>query len=244
MSMAPKRQMVLDLIGWNLILLAFICFAYVATVQKVVGMEVIVPIIFVLGGIGFGFGTHCLTNDWHIDQRELSDGLLWFIIVFGAIMTVQVGVVSSLSHTPFNVRFDVMDLKVYGVLIAVAEEILFRGVILPWFSNMTPMGMYLGIPISAGSWTIFHLAVYGTNPTALLLVFMVGIVLGAIASMSPRVSTTRTTKSNQRLWVFMGAHALVNLIALGTINIFTLMLPVVLISILVIVWAMQRRGHA
>jgi membrane protease YdiL (CAAX protease family) len=159
-------------------------------------------------------------------------------------MTVQVGVVASLSKTPFNVHFDVMDLKVYGVLIAIAEEILFRGVILPWFSNMTPMGMYLGIPISAGSWTIFHLAVYGTNPVALLLVFMVGIVLGAIASMSARVSTTRTTKSNQRLWVFMGAHALVNLIALGTINIFTLMLPVVLISILVIVWAMQRRGHA
>lgn len=243
MSMTPKRQMLLDLISWNLILLAFICFVYVATVQKVVGMETIVPILFVLGATTFGLGTHCITNDWHITKRELSDGLLWFIIVFGAIMTVQIGVVASLSHAPFNVTYDVMALKVYGVLIAIAEEMLFRGVILPWFTNITPLGIYIGIPLSAGSWTIFHFAVYGTNPVALIMVFMVGIVLGAIASMNPRVQTSTSTKANNRLWVFMSAHALVNLIAMGTINIFVLMLPLILVTILVIIWASQRGRH-
>jgi membrane protease YdiL (CAAX protease family) len=242
--MHPKRQMLLDLIGWNFVLLAFICFAYVATVQKTVGMEIIVPIIFVVGGLSFGFGTSCLKNDWRISQRELQHALLFFIIVFGAIMTVQVGVVATLSKTPFGVKYDVMDLKVYGVLIGVSEEILFRGVLLIWFSMMTPLGPWLGIPMSAGAWTIFHLAVYGTSPVALILVFMVGIVLGFIATIGPESTSTTESNANRRLWVFMGAHALVNLIALGTINIFTLMLPVVLISILVIVWATQRRGHA
>lgn len=230
MSLTPKRQMILDFIGWNLIVLSFICFLYVATVQKSVGMAIIVPICMVFGGVLFGYATKSLTTDTHMDRKELSDSTLWFIISFGIIITIQVGVVTILSHLPFNVSFDVMDLKIYGVLLAIAEEVCFRGFFLPWFSNIVPvLGPYFGVPASAGAWTIFHAAVYGTQPIAMIIVFMCGIALGFIAW------------SKKRLWIFMGAHALVNLMALGGFHVIGTIVPVVLISVVVVLWATRGR---
>jgi len=186
----------------------------------------------VLGGLVFGLGTHSLKSDVWLSTREFFDGILWFIVVFGAIATVHVGVVQALSHTPFQVTYDVMDLKMYGVLIGQAEEIIFRGFLLVWLSTLGyPLGPFIGVPASAGAWTLFHLAVYGTQPLGLIVVFMVGIVVGLIAYYKPR------------LWVFMGAHALVNFVALGGPTLLTMLLPVLLISIIVMLWVSRKRGR-
>lgn len=224
--------MILDFIGWNLVALAFLCFVYVAIVQKSIGAEIMVPLLMIFGGLTLGLGTGSIKNDLMTTSKEFYDGLLWFTISFGAITTLQIGAASLLSHLPFNVTFDVMNLKLYGVLIAIAEELCFRGFVLPWFSTVVgPFGPYFGIPISAGAWSIYHLYVYGTEPTALMLVFMVGIILGFIAW------------SKQRLWIFMGAHALVNLVAMGGLTLIGIFIPLLLISLVVILWVLSRRRH-
>ena len=225
--------MILDFIGWNLCVVSFICFLYVATVQKQLtlseALPLLIPILMVIGGIMFGVGTKSITSDLWLSRKEFFDGVLWFTVVFGAIATVHVGVVEIVSHTPFNVTYNVMDLKVYGILIAIAEEIFFRGFLLPWLSTMGyPLGQYIGVPASAGAWTLFHLGVYGTQPQALILVLMVGIILGFIAWYK------------KRLWIFMGAHALVNFMAMGGIALASTILPAFLVGIVLLVWALSR----
>jgi len=225
--------MILDLIGWNIALLSFICFLYVATVEDLntlsEAMPIIVPMFMIVGGLVFGLGTKSIINDKFLSTNELLDGLLWFVVVFGCIATIHVGVVEVLSDTPFKVTYSVMPLKLYGVEIGIAEEILFRGVFLPWLSTLAPMlGVFIGVPASAGAWTLFHLGVYGTHPMGLVLVFMVGITLGFIAWYK------------QRLWIFMGAHALVNFLAMGGATIFTMLVPLFLVTLVVIIWALRR----
>lgn len=230
MSTRPKQQMILDLIGWNLIVVAFLCFLYVVTVQEGVYGETFVPLGMIFGGLVFGIGTHSIVTDAMLSRKEFFDGLIWFLICFSLIVTLHVGVTAGLRHAPFGVSLTLLDLKIYGILIAIAEEICFRGFLLPWWSTMTRgFGPYLAVPISAGAWAIFHFGVYGTDPLALMLVLMVGVILGFVAWFK------------NRLWILMGAHALVNFIALGGVHIVSTVVPAFLVGILVVLWVLSKK---
>lgn len=232
MALKPKVVMLLDFIGWNLLILAFVSFIYLGTTQDFAtikdAMAIVVPLAMIIGGGFFAWALGVLKTDKWMSGREMFDGLLWFIVSFGLIVTVEVGVVNTLSHRPFNVAFSIYDMVWYGIFIAIAEEI-FRCFFLGFGAMLTHLfGPYVAVPISAGAWTVLHFAVYGTQPLALIIVFIVGVILGFILW------------SKRRLWIVMGAHALVNVLAwtvgtwLGTV------IPIVLITTLVILWVYSR----
>lgn len=226
--------MILDLISWQLIFVAFICFTYVGTTQEFTSFKDVMAILMPIGllvGCGFiSYGTGNLKTDWRLSGKEFIDGLLWFSISFAVIITLHVGVVQLLSHAPFSVTFSIMDMALYLMFISVVEEIAFRGCMLPFFAMLTPtLGFFLAVPFSAGAWTLYHSTVYGTNPLALIMVLMVGIVLGFIAWYK------------RRLWITMGAHMLANLLAWTVGTWVGTMIPVFVITLLVLLWFYYRR---
>ena len=79
-----------------------------------------------------------------------------------------------------------MDAVLYSVLISIAEEQFFRGAITNFLLSMFPPSMaVLG---SAAIFTAYHLAVYGTEASALIYVFVGGAVLAFVAYRSGRLS--------------------------------------------------------
>lgn len=67
----------------------------------------------------------------------------------------------------------------FGILAGVSEEWFFRLWLCAWIYKITKSAT-IAILISSGAWSIFHIARYGANPAMLILVFLVGIPLGAV----------------------------------------------------------------
>ena len=77
--------------------------------------------------------------------------------------------------------------RMFGVLIAVAEEQFFRGFMANLF--IARVGIALGIPFSGIFFAVYHAAVYGTSPGLLLFVAVSGMILTYAALKTGRVST-------------------------------------------------------
>jgi len=89
----------------------------------------------------------------------------------------------------------------FGLQMAVAEEVFFRGFLASFFSRYVFRGgLIIGAFMSALVWTVYHFYVYGTSVATLAFVFVVGLGWG-IAFLG----------SGKSLWITMVAHALQNL---------------------------------
>ena len=95
-----------------------------------------------------------------------------------------------------------MDALLYSVLIAVAEEQFFRGAITGFLLvSLPPSPAILG---SAAVFTVYHLAVYGTEASALIYVFVGGAVLSFVAYRSGRLSPSILAHVINNMLTFVG----------------------------------------
>lgn len=88
-------------------------------------------------------------------------------------------------------------------VVSFGEELLFR-----WFliGLLYPMLKFWSVPISAGVWALFHLAAYGEQPQAIVVIFALGLVFGFVYLATRRFAGIGAT------W---GAHAGWNLAVVG-----------------------------
>jgi len=127
--------------------------------------------------------------------ERLFESIIWTGLAFGIIYIVN-------KQVPFTLGVQVLNVRWYAVLMGVSEECFFR-LFLTGFVYRISHSKLLAIVLGAWVWTIYHMARYGGDTGALLVVLLAGFALG---------------------WVFleskMGdgvifAHALVNFIATG-----------------------------
>lgn len=79
------------------------------------------------------------------------------------------------------------------LVIAIPEELLFRGWLTPWIGNISKTGIAGGAIGSGFLFMVYHLFVYGTDLSALIIVFLAGVIQGIAAIKTGRLSTTMTT---------------------------------------------------
>ena len=127
--------------------------------------------------------------------ERLFESLVWTGLAFGIIYIVN-------KQVPFTLGVQVLNVRWYAVLMGVSEECFFR-LFLTGFVYRISHSKFLAIVLGAWVWTIYHMARYGGDIGALIVVLVAGFALG---------------------WVFLAskmgdpvifAHALVNFIATG-----------------------------
>jgi hypothetical protein len=133
-----------------------------------------------------------ISFDLYIDKKEFSQIFTWTFACLGAVLAINF-VTPRLPLAEFNP-------KMFGVLIAVAETMFFQGFLLPWLQRLTRISI-LAVLLCAGAATAFHLNVYGTSTSALLIVF------GGFAVLN------FATLQTQRLTPAMLGHSAINFLA-------------------------------
>jgi hypothetical protein len=127
------------------------------------------------------------------------------IALYTAVSVAALSIASMYSTSnPFGfaagavTQLSAIDRKLFGVLMAVAEEQFFRGFLTSFFVSKTN-GM-IGCVMSAGVFGIFHLAVYGTAFSALTYVFLAGLVLSFVAQKTGMLSPVMVAHVINNWW--------------------------------------------
>ena len=136
-------------------------------------------------------------QDETTSQKELKNvGYYALIGVFGLFIT---GWAVNYVQVPSTIALSSVDAVLYGILMAVSEEVFFRGFItdflLSYFGRPSAKiggfalnNAYVALGASAGIFAIYHFARYGATPNALIYVWVGGFVLSWIAWKSKRLS--------------------------------------------------------
>jgi len=127
-----------------------------------------------LDGRGLEFPPRFRELDLVGERGLLSGTLARALLMLVVVMVVEALLVVSLR------RFAVSDteLALYYIFAAVAEEVLFRGVIVTAVIRFTGRA-WAAVGLSAAAFSLAHLSVYGSNPAMLLSTLVGGAVLAA-----------------------------------------------------------------
>lgn len=121
----------------------------------------------------------------------------WRLLLLGAVMLVTLGALQNLlpmpKDTPFEHLFDRPRDAYLLSIIAVSlgplmEEVFFRGLLYPVLARR--MGVVWGIVLTALPFGLVHLPQYGYAWGAALVIFMVGVVCGAVRAVTKSVGAS------------------------------------------------------
>jgi membrane protease YdiL (CAAX protease family) len=181
----PVKQ---DLISITLTVLAGAIFIYASTW----GAEYMPTVLILMCMMTFGLVMNLLVfggSKVEAGERGLSwkTTLFYTMLGLGAIILINyfAAKIPIFALVPAQ-NLDILDTRFLLQLVAVAEEQFFRGFMTPYFARY--VGFFPGITLSAGFFTVYHFAVYQTNPTALVVVFFGGLVLSFISLKTKRLS--------------------------------------------------------
>jgi len=174
-----------DSLSIGMSVLAIMIAIYISTWGQSIAL--LFPIILLLStvAINYYFGRK-VEIDPTLDSNELGDVGLYTVICLvvmavGGAFAAKVFLPSTLLAT-----LSTTDAAMYGTLIAVAEENLFRGAILSFLAMTTVRP--LAIFASASIFVVYHFSVYRANSSALMYVFIAGMVLSYACLRTRRLS--------------------------------------------------------
>jgi len=170
-----------DSISKMLTVVAVLISLYLSTFEQ--GITIILyPVILLLSGVVLQrFMLRELSEVDSIFKEETSKQLIYYtaIAIAGIALT---GI--AVKYVPSQIVG--MNIVLFGVLMAVAEEVFFRGFLTNFFiTRFTPA---IGILASAGIFAVYHFARYGTQISSLIYVLAGGTILGYVAYKSGRLS--------------------------------------------------------
>jgi len=142
------------------------------------------PAVLLLGGLSMEFLLEKKREevDDGFELKSLQNTAYYTVLaLFGVFMSGYVAKYFPLQLTGF-------DALLYAMLIAVAEEQFFRGFITDWLLTKTGNPIF-GLLASSLVFAVYHLARYGTEPSALIYVLAGGFVLNYVAYKSQRLSS-------------------------------------------------------
>jgi len=137
----------------------------------------------------------------HVFEEETAQNIGFYTLLALAGMAVGSFVSPALAEAMPTQKMQMTgtDAMLYALLMAIAEEQFFRGAITNFMLILVPAPM--AIMGSAGIFTVYHFAMYGTDLSALAYVFIGGVMLAWAAYRSGRLSPSTL------------AHVINNLIA-------------------------------
>jgi len=181
-----------DAISKFFILLGFSINIYLLTFD--VSFSTAFPAFLLLGGLVMQrYLYKRIEEDPEIDDEEAT-GIAYYTMF--ALLGIGVGslfVSRTLFIFPATIQggtgvlmLGLFSLNVlHGVLMAISEEVFFRGVFLQFFS---PLGMGASISAAALIGIIYHLRVYGTTGTGLYYVGLAWVTFGYVSWKTKRLS--------------------------------------------------------
>jgi len=127
-------------------------------------------------------------QDLYVDVAEGKSTLLYYLV---ALIGIGIGSIIArglynFPFTPQQIALSVIDLMLFGTLMAIAEEQFFRGELLEWLKHRVPRPV--AIFLSGAIFTIYHFKVYAGSTDSLYLVFAAGIALSWVTVMSRRLA--------------------------------------------------------
>lgn len=160
----------------------------------VIGVTVFILTILIVG-IVLSMWLGMAEKDDSMDPEERSQLLVWSVLSLAVIGMLNIlnlfkpAAGTVLSTALLNVSEDARMLvsRMLGVLIAVAEEQFFRGALTNIF--LRNLGSAGAVVLSGVIFGVYHLAVYGSQPTTLFIVAAAGSILAYAAIKTGRVST-------------------------------------------------------
>ena len=184
----------LEFLGTMAIVTALLVFMYASTFQpKTVNLLTSGVLLLVIGLV---FGILLVGVDLKpFSFERLFQSIIWSVVCFFIIYIVN-------RKVPFTLGVQVLNARWYAVLMGVAEESFFR-IFLTGFMFRLTNSKFFSITIGSFVWTIYHMARYGGDAGALMVVLISGFALGWIFLTSMMADPV----------IF--AHGAVNFFALG-----------------------------
>jgi len=180
------------------VLTALACFilVYLATVQQ--SFLALFPAVLLIAGIALQFYFTRQVEVVELTERSTTSLVFYTLVALAGIFIASAAIPFLL---PPERKMDLtgLDILLYSVLIAIAEEQFFRGALLNFLLLHVPPA--LAIPASAAVFMVYHLAVYSLNAYALAYVFVGGAILSWVSVRSGSITPA------------MLAHILNNVIA-------------------------------
>lgn len=187
----------LDGLGFTLVVLAVMIDLYLVTFTQ--SVEMLYPTVLLLAGVML----LRLYTDFEVEGRARLNYLYYTAMALVGIGIVGLAIprifrpqsIATLELTGFQVTLLV-------ILMAVAEEVFFRGFLLSFFSRKLS-STAIAVLFQAIVWAVYHTAVYGSMPGTLVYVVFSGLILGYVTVRSGTLTPA------------MLAHIIINYIATG-----------------------------
>lgn len=159
----------LEFLGTMAVMTALLVFMYASTFQpetvNLLTAGILLLVIGLVFGVLFvGVGLKPFSFD------RFLESIIWSVLCFAIIYIVN-------KKVPFTLGVQVLNARWYAVLLGVAEESFFR-IFLTGFMYRITHSKFFAIILGAWIWTIYHMARYGGDAGALLVVLIAGLVLG------------------------------------------------------------------
>jgi membrane protease YdiL (CAAX protease family) len=159
---------------------------YLSTYQQ--STIILFPAILLIAGIVMQI--YFMQKLEYVDSIiEQSQNIAFYTLMALAVIAVGSIIVPAIANLPQLSKMEItgMDAILYSILIAIAEEQFFRGAL----TNLLLMfsrSEFASIIASAAVFSVYHLAVYKTDWTAISFVFVGGIALAWVSVRSGRLS--------------------------------------------------------
>lgn len=190
----------LDLIGAGMVALAVMISIYLSTFEK--GFVSIFPAMLLVSGLVLTrmFGREEIEDDMEITRSGYYAGIALIGVFAVAMAAPQIFTVQSII--PKGLELTASDLVLLAVLMAVAEEIFFRGFLMAFFTSMSG-SFWVSNVLQAIVWAVYHTAVYGSQAWVMVYVVMSGIIFGYVNRMANSLTPS------------ILAHSIINFISSG-----------------------------
>lgn len=190
MAGGPIRQ---DPISYGIIALCVALLIYLAPLSLDIMAKSTFALVITVTGLVLSRRFGLETVDAEVSGKEGFQLIIYVFMSYAAIAAINL-----FGRSQFMLGLDLTGLsgvslflvpRAYGVLIAVAEETIFRGFFANLFiTRLSPFGYFA----SAAFFTVYHIIAYSADPMALPIVFGAGFVLTYAAAKTRRISTSMT----------------------------------------------------
>jgi len=189
-----EKPFSLEFLGAMAIVTALLIFMYASTFQPETINLLTSGVLLLV--IGTSFGVLLVGVKFNpFGFGRFLESILWTALAVGIMLIVN-------RQVPFTLGVQVLSARWYAVLMGVAEECFFR-LFLTGFVYRISHSKLLAILMGSSVWTTYHMARYGGDTGALLVVLLCGFALGWVFLESKMADAV----------IF--AHGFVNFIATG-----------------------------
>jgi len=118
------------------------------------------------------------------ERKNQFSNIIYYTLLAIGLLTVLAEVEPAIFHSQIiGLELTGIDAILFGVMMAVGEEDLFRNGVTNWLLQHVK-APFIAFILSASIFMMYHFAIYGDNTVALVYVFSAGLILAYVDEMS------------------------------------------------------------